>query len=201
MRKPYESSFVVERWCTNNPSFRLFVGSTGNTIAFAMVLTGPNQQLETYLLAAVWGCGTGWKWTNDRLIASTIIPVGQDTELMGTFLFAGQCLTWLPPLLYTALNEAGVNPQFSLCSLGIWFFLGIAAIAKVGDYTTAVRAAGRGYVLDGEEELSVRESASGTPSTMIPSVVPLEHAENKDIVRGSSLDDSRTVELSAVKNP
>jgi len=121
-----------------------------NTIAFGLILEGPGQQMETYLLAAVWGCGTGWKWTTDRLVASTIIPVGQDAELMGTFLFAGQCLTWLPPLLYTGLNESGVDPRLSICSLSIWFLLGIFALIAVGDYRTAVVAAGRGYVLESE---------------------------------------------------
>jgi len=123
-----------------------------NTIAFGLILEGPGQQMETYLLAAIWGCGTGWKWTTDRLVASTIIPVGQDAELMGTFLFAGQCLTWLPPLLYTALNESGVDAQLSICSLGIWFLMGIFALLAIGDYRKAVVAAGRGYVLERDME-------------------------------------------------
>jgi hypothetical protein len=167
-----------------------------------LILTGPNQQVATYCLAAVWGCGTGWKWTNDRLIASTIIPVGQDTELMGTYLFAGQCLTWLPPLLYTALNEAGVKAQYSLCSLGAWFLLGILALLKVGDYTTAVRAAGRGYVLerrddDDDQEAEEEEQIVGggivgesgtttmTSTNIVTTTVPpaLEQAESKETIK------------------
>ena len=142
---------VTARW---SPLWSNLMGTAlllANTIAVSIVLEGPGQQLETYLLAAVWGCGTGWKWTTDRLIASTIIPVGQDAELMGTYLFAGQVLTWLPPLLYTALNEAGVDPQICLGSLGIWFLFGIMAILAVGSYRDAVLAAGRGYVLDEEQ--------------------------------------------------
>ena len=128
-----------------------------NTIAFAFVLHGPGQQMETYLLAAVWGCGTGWKWTTDRLIASTIIPLGQEAELMGTYLFSGQVLTWLPPLAYTALNESGVDAQFSVGSLAVWFLAGMAALVAVGDYRAAVTAAGRGYVLEEEEERRERD--------------------------------------------
>lgn len=154
---------------------RSFFGAVGlllaNTIAFALIIQGPGQQMETYLLAAVWGAATSWKWTCDRLVASTIIPVGQDAELMGTFLFAGQCLTWLPPLLYTALNEAGVNARLSISSLGIWFLLGIGALIAVGDYRAAVVAAGRGYVLEtdsdsarGEMNEDSREHAEKQPS-------------------------------------
>jgi len=61
-----------------------------------------------------------------------------------------QCLTWLPPLLYTGLNESGVDARLSICSLSIWFLLGIFALIAVGDYRTAVVAAGRGYVLESE---------------------------------------------------
>lgn len=134
-----------------------------NTIVFGVVLNGPGQQLETYLLAAGWGWGTGWKWTADRLVASTIIPLGQDAELMGTYLFHGQVLTWLPPLLFTVLNEAGVDSQIAVCSLGIWFLFGIAAIFAAGDYRVAVRAAGRGYLLEEQqpEPSTVREDVGG----------------------------------------
>lgn len=76
---------------------------------------------------------------------------------MGLFLFAGQILTWLPPLLYTALNESGVDPQFSICSLGVWFFLGMFALWAVGDYRTAVVAAGRGNVLEASNDHPIDE--------------------------------------------
>jgi len=118
-----------------------------NTVAAAIVLKGPGQQLETYFLAVGWGLGTGWKWTIDRLLASTIIPIGQDAELMGVYLFAGQILTWLPPLIFTALNEAGVSQRVGIGTLAIWFLAGIVALALIGSYREAVTAAGRSRIL------------------------------------------------------
>jgi hypothetical protein len=47
-----------------------------NTLLVASVLHRPGQQVQTYILAFVWGIGWGWKWTIDRHVASTIIPVG-----------------------------------------------------------------------------------------------------------------------------
>lgn len=61
-----------------------------NTVVAGLVLQGPGQEPATYLLAGGWGLGTGMKWTADRLLSSTIIPEGQDAELMGLYLFAGQ---------------------------------------------------------------------------------------------------------------
>ena len=51
------------------------------TIGVAVVLKGPGQQMETYILASIWGLGLNWKWTTDRLLAATLIPEGQHAEL------------------------------------------------------------------------------------------------------------------------
>lgn len=119
-----------------------------NTIVAAVLLQHPGQQMETYVLAFIWGVAVGWKWTTDRFLASTLIPDGQDAELMGVFLFAGQVLTWIPPLVFTAMNEAGVNQSVGIGSLSIYFFLGLIAICKIGDYRKAVARTGRHVTID-----------------------------------------------------
>ena len=116
---------------------------TINTIAAAIFLKGPGDQLETYILAVIWGLGTGWKWTTDRLLASTLIPEGQDAELMGVYLFAGQVLSWIPPLVFTGMNEAGVSQSIGIGSLSVYFFLGLIALCMIGDYRKAVAQTGR----------------------------------------------------------
>jgi MFS transporter, UMF1 family len=88
-------------------------------------------------MAFFWGTGVGWKWTCDRLTASSIIPAGQDTELMGVFLFAGQCISWLPPLVYTAINEAGVTQRIGVASLNVWLVISLLGYCLIGGYTTA----------------------------------------------------------------
>lgn len=114
-----------------------------NTIALAFVLKEPSQKLEAFIFAFIWGTGTGWKWTTDRLMASTLIPEGQDTELMGFFLFSGQVLTWLPPLIFTTMNEAGVNQRISIGVQASFFLVGILALLCMGNYRKAVEHAGR----------------------------------------------------------
>lgn len=114
-----------------------------NTIAVAIVLQGPGQQLATYAFTFVWGLGTGCKWTTDRLLASTLIPDGQDAELMGVYLFAGQIITWLPPLIVTVLNEAGIDQRIGIGTMSVYYFLGVGALLMIGDYRAAVTSAGR----------------------------------------------------------
>lgn len=113
------------------------------TAAFAFFLKGPGQHLETYILAFIWGIGTGWKWTCDRLVASCIIPEGQDAELMGFYLFSGQSLSWIPPLVFTAINESGVSQRVGVASLDGFFLLALVCYLCMGGYVKARTEVGR----------------------------------------------------------
>jgi 4-amino-4-deoxy-L-arabinose transferase-like glycosyltransferase len=135
------------------------------TAIFAAVATGPNQYLRTYLLAFIWGIGVGWMWTVNKLTASSVIPEGQDTELMGVFLFAGQCLSWLPPLVYTAINEAGVSQRVGVASLDVYLIISLFGYCFMGKYTTARAEVNR-------ETVYARKnlSSAANPSQPIPEI-------------------------------
>jgi MFS-type transporter involved in bile tolerance (Atg22 family) len=143
-----------------------------NTIVAAVVLTGPGQQLVTYGLALVWGLGTGWKWTADKSLVSSTVPDGQDAELMGLYLFSGQALTWVPPLVYTALNESGAGPRVGIGTLSAYFAAGVVALACMGNYRDAVELAGRvrlaegGGGHDGDDDRAVT-AAAADPETLL----------------------------------
>lgn len=134
------------------------------TIVAAIILKQPGQQLQTFILAVVWGVGTGWRWTTDRLLVSTIIPSGQDAELMGVYLFAGQVLTWLPPLIFTVINEQGIDERVGVGTLSIYFVLGIVALLCMGNYQKAVEVAGRSELLQ-QNNVDSDEAASNTAET------------------------------------
>jgi MFS-type transporter involved in bile tolerance (Atg22 family) len=108
------------------------------TVVAAGVLKQPGQQGASYILSIGWGVAVGWKWTCDRFVAATIIPKGQDAELMGLYLSAGQILTWLPPLLYTVLNEAGVSQRISLGTLAVYWSLAWVCLSFFGSYDDAL---------------------------------------------------------------
>jgi UMF1 family MFS transporter len=118
------------------------------TSMFAIFMVGPGRYVETYLISFFWGMGTGWKWTVDRLLAATIIPAGQDAELMGFFLFSGQCLSWIPPLVYTSINEAGVSQRVGVASLDSYFVLSALCYFCMGGYKRAREEVGRETVYD-----------------------------------------------------
>lgn len=136
-------NFVTKRLDPIKSSMVALVVLILTTAAFAYFLKGPGQHLETYILAVIWGVGTGWKWTCDRLVASCIIPEGQDTELMGLYLFSGQSLSWVPPLVFTAINESGVSQRVGVASLDGFFVLALICYLFTGGYVQARTEVGR----------------------------------------------------------
>jgi MFS-type transporter involved in bile tolerance (Atg22 family) len=62
--------------------------------ASAAVFTGPERREAVYGFSALWGFAMGWTYPSQRVLLVTLIPKGQETEMMGMFTFAGQILGW-----------------------------------------------------------------------------------------------------------
>lgn len=152
---------------------------------FALFLKNPNQHLLTYLFVFIGGIGTGWKWTSDRLIASLIIPDGQDAELMGFFLFSGQCLSWMPPLIYTAINEAGISQRVGVATLDLFFLSGMTCLLLIGGYAKARTEAGRSISATDTVTTSMASKAAGE-SSCIKETVADDHLLEADEIEGES---------------
>jgi hypothetical protein len=68
----------------------------------------------------------------------TTIPKGKgEVELMGLFLFAASILSFLPSLVFSILNEAGVPMWVGLATLIFYFVLGFISLVVMGDYHAA----------------------------------------------------------------
>ncbi|KAL3795336.1 hypothetical protein HJC23_009509, partial [Cyclotella cryptica] len=98
-----------------------------------------DQKMLFFVFTMLWGICGGWKYTIERYLVCNIIPKGQDAELMGMYLFAGQCLAWLPPLVFTAMNEAGVSIRISMVSLVLFWIIAVAFLQCMGSYHSIVR--------------------------------------------------------------
>ncbi len=107
----------------------------------ALIVTGPGQQMRAYVMAAGWGVGVGWKNVVERFALCKIIPKGQHTELMGFYLFSSQVLAWLPTLIFTVMNEAGISQRLGLLMLIAFFGGGMLALSMMGSYDEAVHLA------------------------------------------------------------
>jgi len=110
------------------------------TTVAAVSLTRPEQKHWIYVLGPLWGIGLGWLPPIHTSIFMSIIPKGQQAELMGMYLLCGQLLAWLPPLLFTMLNEMGVDMAWGMSSLNLFFGGGLVFLFAMGDYQHAVAA-------------------------------------------------------------
>jgi UMF1 family MFS transporter len=118
------------------------------TVLASLVLTGPEDKNMTFIFGALWGLGLGWLHPMHVSAYISIIPTGQEAELMGMFLLCGQILAFLPPLLFTILNEFGVAMSYGMGSLNLFFAAGLACLFWLGDYDSAVAHIRQGSELD-----------------------------------------------------
>jgi len=95
------------------------------TVAGAFILDGPNKKNICYLFAVFWGMCLGWFYPTSDLIFSLSLPKGQESEITGFYIYCTQIIVWLPPLVFTLINEAGFNMKWGLISLDIFFITAV----------------------------------------------------------------------------
>jgi|AntRauTorckE5430_2_1112549.scaffolds.fasta_scaffold03656_4 MFS-type transporter involved in bile tolerance (Atg22 family) len=88
-------------------------------------LTKPERANLAYLFGALWGVLLGWFYPTEALIFSMIVPQGQESELAGFFLYCSQILGWLPPLVFTLMNEKGIALKYGGAHLNIYLFVAL----------------------------------------------------------------------------
>jgi MFS-type transporter involved in bile tolerance (Atg22 family) len=108
----------------------LFAAVTG---AAATLLTGPEHKLQAYGLASLWGICLGWLSPVDTTMFLSVMPVDScRAEFMGIYMLAVYVLSWLPPLVFSGLNEAGLPMAYGLASLNLFFLAGLGFLLLVG---------------------------------------------------------------------
>jgi len=98
------------------------------TVAGAFVLHGPEMKMVAYFFALLWGVCLGWFYPTAALIFSLSLPKGQESELTGFWIYSSQIVVWLPPLIFTLMNESGVHMKYGVMSLIIFFLIGFVFV-------------------------------------------------------------------------
>lgn len=102
---------------------------SATTLAGALLLTEERAHLS-YLFGGLWGICQGWMHPQHTTIFVTMTPPGS-MGWMGVFLFACQILAFLPPAVFSILNEAGLSMRLGLASLTIYFVVGLIGLELV----------------------------------------------------------------------
>ena len=90
---------------------------------------------------------------------------------MGFFLFSSQVLAWLPPLIFAAMNEAGVDQRIGIATLPIYLIIGIGCLCAMGSYRAALIASGREDMLPDNVKILDRKDEVEKDGKISPSDV------------------------------
>jgi len=125
-------------------SFRIALFYMACCVALtSSVLTGPDRQNWSYLFAFLWGLAYGWVYPCQRVMQCTLIPKNQNNEMMGFFSFCAQILGWLPALLFSIMNEKGVNMRWGVGLIAFFLLLAIFFTFFIGSYDAAIAQVAR----------------------------------------------------------
>jgi len=140
-------------------------------------------------LSVLWGMIFGWAVPSMRTVYITLIPQGQEAEYMGIYILFSGGFVWLPPLLFTILNELGIAMNEIIIIASSLFVITLILLLKVGDYEKAVENA---KTLGREKVLQDSPSESDPPISINP-IIPSEIESNViDLEANAKSDCNRT---------
>lgn len=111
------------------------------TAAGSFILTGPEMQTVCYIFGCMWGGLLGWFYPLENVIFTMSVPEGQEAELSGFFTYCRAILTWLPPLVFTAMNESGIEMKYGLLSLVGFLLIGCFLLQLMAPWEDVLEAA------------------------------------------------------------
>jgi MFS-type transporter involved in bile tolerance (Atg22 family) len=105
----------------------------------AGTVSGPERKNLVYFYAALAGIAFGWMFPSQRTLTVAIIPKGKETEMMGLISFFGQILGWLPALIFTVMNERGVDMRWGMSIVSYFLLTSCLITCLCGTYEDAVQ--------------------------------------------------------------
>lgn len=111
------------------------------TVVGSFVLTGPDRQTICYAFGVLWGLMLGWFYPLENVVFTLGVPRGQESEFSGFYTYCRSILTWCPPLIFTVINEVGVNMKWGLMSLLLFLFVGLGFLQAMDPWEDVLEAA------------------------------------------------------------
>jgi len=128
-----------------------------NFIAF-ILMTNRDQAKLAYFFGILWGLLLGWFYPTESLIFSMIVPEGQEAELAGFFLYCTQILGWLPPLVFTMMNERGIPLQWGGIHLNLYLMVALLCYHFMAPWDDCIAAAQWNKMLSDANSVSSNDS-------------------------------------------
>lgn len=105
-------------------------------IVGALLLNPENVYPGGYIWAVFVGFNLGWFYPAEILFFSMCVPQnGSETELAGFYTYCVVILAWLPPLIFTALVEAGIDQHYGVIAVSGFFSMGVVMLSRAAAWT------------------------------------------------------------------
>ena len=127
------------------------------TALFIGIVSGPQHVNITYIFSVLYGIGYGWYYPSSNGFYISLVPQERVTELWGFNMFAAVVLSWVPPLIFTSLNESTGNLRLGLVGMIIFQVTGLLIAMTIPEKT-------KDTAQDDDEEKGDSVESSETPS-------------------------------------
>ena len=137
-----------------NPKNSLIISLT--LLAIVSIVGAMTLGKGTVVGAYVWGCAVGillgWFYPTEAVVFALCLPKGQDSELAGFFVYSTQILVWLPPLIFSALVNAGIDQNWGVVAVAVFGLIGVAVFCLMPSWSQVLAEVGKHDIeLSGEE--------------------------------------------------
>jgi len=103
------------------------------TIAFVLMCRGPEHKEVALLFAVPWGICLGWYYPSKAGFYSSIIPGGQETEMMGLLTCFSYLISWLPTLTFAIVKELTGDNRPAMISIVLFHTIGAVLLLTVDE--------------------------------------------------------------------
>lgn len=106
----------------------------GLSVFGALGLTPDNVNPVAYIWAFCLGLALGTYYPSLKLFLSFVIPKSREAEVVGFYVNCSQLLSWLPPLVFSGLVEAGVDIGIGLMVMGCFALIAIVFFSMAAPF-------------------------------------------------------------------
>ena len=129
----------------------------GAVTAVGLIFMTEDNAYLGYVFGFIWGFFLGWHFTTQQLLFSLCLPEGQEAELSGFFTYCTIILSWLPPLIFTIVVEAGASEAWGASTLVGFQALGFFCLMMMPSWQTVLEGAKKSLLLDVYDDNSVQK--------------------------------------------
>jgi len=87
------------------------------TSLFVGLIAGPEQKYGSFAFAVIYGYCYGHYYPSTNGYFVSLVPEDKQVELWGWNMFASVILSWIPPLVFTTINETSGNLRLAMIGM------------------------------------------------------------------------------------